>query len=195
MAFTGYIKTDTNPSKLFPKGHTFIITSINKSSEISSNFFIDFMISTYHKSAISDQRYNFLDIGATEPVADAKLDSTAFGGTITTYSATCPGYVKSWTSDAGIFTSNQNFDDHNTQWSITFNSYYSGTLASGNIAYMRFEFYKRDSSNNDTLLFSTSNYSIGTINNEQTKYIIPTGSVTTSDRLRIRCYIYEAPPM
>ena len=128
------------------------------------------------------------DEAATEPVTDESVNTTDFTGeTEDTYSTASTGYIKSWTSETGFFTSNQNFDDHNNEWVINYNNKYDGTPPVGQNLGITLEFYKRNAANSDTLLFSKDlSISIFKSVTGYSTTVHPTGSVLTTDRLRIR---------
>lgn len=196
MSWTGYFRTEQVASKS-GSGYSFTTTSINNSLENTCRHSIWFTLRLCHSSVLVDQVYYLHDDAPTEPATDGLISSTVYGGPYVEYSVTGnpPGYIKSFTSETGFFSSNQDFSKHYVKWKIKYFAKYSGTLDSGHTAFIKFEFYKRDSSNNDTFLFSVKD-GISTLTpldgTEQT--FSPSGSVTTSDRLRIRVYISSEVP-
>ncbi|MEA2036136.1 MAG: hypothetical protein U9O94_01405 [Nanoarchaeota archaeon] len=201
MAITTYFKTEKMPtsSKLSATGWLWITSTINQPNYINS-----IPTATKGKQYIIDTPGE-LDIychieSATEPAGDGKISTSDFNAlgsqTDTEYSATGdPVWIKSFTSDTGIFTSNQDFGATETRWLISYQSKYANKTA-GQIPFIKFYFYKRNASNADTLLFtaegSVNSFYIG---NGQSMYVTPTGSVATSDRLRIRVEGGEAAPV
>lgn len=197
MAWTGYFRTEQIPSKMWPKGHTFVLTSINQPIQlIQRPSLFTLMVSTRHSSADAAQNIYLHDDAPTEPVGDGSITMLIYGGPAVEYSATGdpPGYIKSFTSEAGFFSVNQNFSDHNTLWTITYAGRYAGAPPPGSVPYIRFEFYKRSALNVDTLLFKTLDLPIGLIISETTRTFVPSGSVTVADRLRIRVYVSSKIP-
>ena len=193
MVSTINFSTEQVASKLYPNGHCKINTSINNS--LTTN--------TYSTVLGFELRRTFSMLGtliylqseaATEPVSDDLLNFTVWNGPAVTYSVTAGNYVMSWTSDTGFFSVDTNFSEHDVKWIIYYLAWYTGTPQSGYTPVISFEFYKRDTANNDTLLFKTSNIGVTTLLNASTFSVAPTGSVTTSDRLRIRVKSAEVIP-
>jgi len=154
---------------------------------------------TRHGSAVTDNDIYLHEEAATEPNTDDSINATTFStDTEDTYSniADPPGYIMSFTSEAGIFTEDQDFDDHNTKWTLKWNAKYAGTPPIGTTAFIRFEFYKRNASNSDTKLFDVEPSGFSTLKSftGNSYSFTPTGSVLTTDRLRIRVYIGSAIP-
>jgi len=199
MAVTIYTKTEVDEviGKLYTNGWLGFETSINQTpyrEEI--------------RSASGQNKYrslasNGIDIychieAPTEPVGDGSIKTTDFATTgsetDTEYSGN--GIIKSFTSEAGFFTQNQNWDEHENLWTVHYQSKYANKT-SGYIPYIQFRFYKRDSSNNDTLLF-TEELSAGNdsfyIASGMSADFAPGGSVLTTDRLRIEVYGNERLP-
>jgi len=193
MAATLNLRTDQPPTKLYPDGHTKVMTSINQAAVPS--FIRSGSGSLKNQSIAPLSTSIYLHAAApTEPAGDGSVNTTDFTGlSATLYSVAAGNYIKSFTSEAGFFTSDIDFSVHEVKWNLTYSAYYTGTPTAGYTPYIRFYFYKRDSSNNDTLLFDIKP-SISTLVSEQSYTFLPTGSVTTSDRLRIRVYGGEQAP-
>ncbi|MEA2036713.1 MAG: hypothetical protein U9O94_04355 [Nanoarchaeota archaeon] len=193
MAVTIYTKTEKNEQsgKLYINGWLWFETSINvtPSREIIRSASGQ---SKARSIAANDTNIYCHQNAATEPNTDGNIKTSIFDDAETIYSGN--GYIKSFTSETGFFTSNQDFDEHENLWTMHYVNKYVN-LTSGYTPYMKVEFYKRDSSNNDTLLFSKE-VSVGSIyiSNGNNVDFAPTGSVTTSDRLRIRVYGGERAP-
>jgi len=201
MAITNYFKTekDYNTGKLTINGWLWFSTSINVTA-----------VKKWYKTANGSQAYQsiapattniYCHIEApTEPSAtDGSILTTDFSTTgsetDTEYSATgAPVTIKSFTSETGFFTSDQDFDSYNSTWGINYNNKYINATP-GYSPWMDFEFYKRDVSANDTLLFKTRmpqhTFYLG---NGYTGTFSPSGEVSASDRLRIRVVGGESIP-
>lgn len=131
---------------------------------------------------------------ATEPVTDGNIKFTTFDDSETIYTGS-GGYIKSFTSETSFFSSNQNFDASPIAWTIYWNGKVTG-ISPGYQGYIKFEFYKRNTSNVDTLLFSADTSCPGFYSvSGNTLNVVPAGSVTTADRLRIRVEMGERLPV
>lgn len=132
------------------------------------------------------------DASPTEPTTDGTVSLTDFSGmSVKNYTATSSGYIKSFTSEAGIFTTNQTLSG---VWNFTFQGKVSG-LTPGFSGFIKFEFYKRDTSNIDTLLFGFEEpLPLFPPVFGKTLNISASGSVLTTDRLRIRVHVSERLP-
>ena len=104
------------------------------------------------------------------------------------------GYIHSFTSSSGIFTADQMLDIQ-PMWNIHYNAKNTG-VDEGNVGNIRFMFYKRDAANRDTFLFSSQYQGIGSIYalSGLTLIATPQGTVATTDRLRIRVYMWQSLP-
>jgi len=125
------------------------------------------------------------DDAAPEPVTDGLISSGSFVGAEVEYSGGA-GVIHSFTSSGSFFSFDQGLNV-NGDWTIYYNAKATG-VGSGYVAYITFEFYKRDTNDNDTHLWSQTVRAIGGLYSP-TGYTIatsPTGTVTTNDRLRIR---------
>uniref|UniRef100_A0A6H1ZNZ2 Uncharacterized protein n=1 Tax=viral metagenome TaxID=1070528 RepID=A0A6H1ZNZ2_9ZZZZ len=132
----------------------------------------------------------------TEPSGDGSILLTTFNDIETEYSGT--GYLKSFTSETGIFDFDQDLGANAEDlWTIHFNAK-TIDVPVGETAFIRFEFYKRDSSNNDTVMFTPEYITgIGTFYSAVglTLSVYPYDwkdyydtTVDTTDRLRCRVY-------
>lgn len=134
------------------------------------------------------------DASPTEPTTDGSISFTDFTSLFRVQYTTSssPSFIKSFTSEAGIFTSNQTFS---AVWNIWYQAYATG-VAVGLTPSITFKFYKRNTSNSDTLLFQSLKTSIPSAPTLQrfNLNINSMGSVTTSDRLRIRVEVEESLP-
>ena len=193
MSSVGKFRTQQIPSKFFSNGDSWLLTSINGITD--RVYYPSMMPLVVGMEFISKDTSLYLHAAApTEPVGDGSINTTDFTGeSAVTYSGAPGGYIKSFTSESGIFTSNQDFSSPPTNWTLYYIAYYTGTPASGRTPALKFEFYKRNSSNVDTLLFSKE-VNLSNLSNERTVSVTPTGTVTTSDRLRIRIYYWEKIP-
>lgn len=195
MAATHYFKTEVNEStgKLYIGGWLWFNTSINQTPVVGA--YRSGSQSTKWKSQppLGTKIYCHIET-PTEPAGDGQILTSTFDDSETEYSLTGSGYIKSFTSEAGIFTADQDFSEHEALWRVYYNNKVINVTAGYN-AYMQFQFYKRDSSNVDTLLFTAevpqnSSY----LGNGYSTTFSPTGSVATTDRLRIRVYGGERLP-
>ena len=192
MAYTGYTKTEKNAGAKW-NGWLWLRTYINQNPERTmrrqssgSQHFI--------RDWTTEQKIYCHQNAAPEPVADGHIKTVIFDDAETEYSGGV-GYIKSFTSSSGIFTSNQDLSIQ-PQWTAYFTAKNTG-LTSGYIGHFKLEIYKRNTSNNDTLLFSTTYYPIPTVYSAAGLSLVlsPAGTVTISDRLRIRVYMFEKLPI
>jgi hypothetical protein len=130
---------------------------------------------------------------APEPVTDGHILTSVFDDSETEYSGS--GYIKSFTSSSGIFTRNHSLDIYNADWICHFNAKNTG-VSSNNVGVFGVEVYKRDTSNNDTLLGLAEYEGIQILYSVSgLSMIVPVaGDVTTLDRLRIRIYMSQRLP-
>lgn len=193
MAYTGYFKTEKN-SGAKTNGWLWLATYINQTparterrQATGSNHYI------WDWSGASPLNIYCHQNAAPEPVSDGHILTSIFDDSETEYSGGV-GYIKSFTSSSGIFTFNQNFALH-PNWTMYFTAKNSG-VTPGYTGYFKAEVYKRNASNVDTLLFSSTYHPISIIYSAVgiSEPLYPSGSVTTSDRLRIRIRMYEAAP-
>ncbi|MCK9370426.1 hypothetical protein M0R04_11000, partial [Candidatus Dojkabacteria bacterium] len=179
MASTLNFKTDQPPAKLTPAGHTKIATSINQTAIKSYIRSGSGSLKNQNLTPVSTNIYIHA-AAPTEPAGDGSINTTDFTGlSATLYSAAAGNYIKSFTSETSFFTADKDFDNEEAIWTITYVAYYSGTPTEGYTPYVKFQFYKRDSSNVDTSLFSVRP-TISTLVSEQSYSFRPRGSVTTS---------------
>jgi len=190
MAYVGYFKTEKN-SGAKSNGWLWLDTTINVDPDRITRQLATGSIQ-FTRDWGSQNIYCHQN-AAPEPVSDGHILTSTFDDLETTYSG-ATGYIKSFTSSTGFFTKDVDLGVC-PEWTIYFNAKNTG-VDRGYIGYITFEFYKRNALNNDTFLFSveynpiTSFYSfIGYTVNVQ-----PTGSVTTSDRLRIRVKMGQKVP-
>jgi hypothetical protein len=193
MALTVYFKTEkaATTTKFGNAGYLWVDTSIGSTPVLSQQYG---PCGSVKFSNIADATHRFyLHIHEpTEPAGDGAIVTDVFTGSETEYSGL--GFIKYFTSEAGIFSANTNFSEHECVWTISYMAKYANATA-GYSPYIRFYFYKRDTSNNDTLLFYVS-ASLGTLYSVSpyTVNVVPSGSVTTDDRLRIGVYGGESLP-
>lgn len=186
MAFSGYFYTEKVKGAR-NDAWTFCGTTINGTL---GNIILDSSIGSirYLRSVGLVTDIYLYSTEPTEPAGDGLISLTEFSGTVEdAYSGADGEIVKSFTSEAGFFTSNQNFGQQEDTWVIHYNCK-SVDIDAGYNGYIQFFFYKRDTDNNDTLLFSSNKFS-STIFKSQSGYnntVIITGSVATTDRLRIK---------
>lgn len=191
MAYLGYTKTEKNAGAKW-NGWLWLSTYINQNP-----------IRTMRRQASGSQHfirewptdtktYCHQD-AAPEPVADGHVKTAIFDDAETEYSGAA-GYIKSFTSSSGIFTFNQDLSIQ-PQWTAYFTAKNTG-LTSGYVGHFKLEVYKRNASNNDTLLFSSEYSPVPGVYPAAGLSLVlhPAGSVTTADRLRIRVYMHEAQP-
>ena len=192
MAYTGYTKTEKNTGAKW-NGWLWLSTYINQNPERTMR-----RQSSGSQHLIRDwtteQKIYCHQDAAPEPVADGHIKTVIFDDAEMEYSGGV-GYIKSFTSSSGIFTSNQDLSIQ-PQWIAYFTAKNTG-LTSGYTGYFKIEICKRNSSNNDTLLFSTAYHPISGFyfTSGLTLILNPAGMVTTSDRLRIRVYMFEGLPI
>ena len=192
MAFTGYTKTEQNvtTTKGAKSGWLIVDTTINQAvifKQICTG-----MRSTKNSAVTPTYNRVYCHLETpTEPAGDGQILTSVFDDAETEYSGGA-GYIKSFTSEAGIFTANQNFGSSETLWIIYYNA--KGALIDeGYAAWIQFEFYKRNTSNVDTSLFNVKVdmdefYSV----TGYSTTVAPSGTVTTDDRLRIRVKVGES---
>jgi len=193
MVFTGYFKTEqVSGGKV--TGWSDVDTSINQpvTKVIISSLILGQMKNT--EAAIGTTIYmqnEASDLGGVYKI----LNTTIWGGPDTAYSGTdtaVPIYVCA--SAATIFTSDQDFSEHNVLWTVDYNGK-ADEIDEGYNAFLDFKFYKRDAGGTETFLFTIR----GTISDfyeisamQVTGY--PAGSVATTDRLVIKVYFGEVLP-
>lgn len=191
MAYTGYFKTEKNTGAKW-NGWLWLSTYINQNpartvrrQASGSQHFI--------REWPTDTKIYCHQNAAPEPVADGHIKTVIFDDAETEYSGAA-GYIKSFTSSSGIFTSNQDLGIQ-PQWIVYYCAKNTGVLPSY-VGNFRLEIYKHDTSNNDTHLFSASHSPVPSIypGSGATMILYPTGTVTTNDRLRIRIYMNASLP-
>lgn len=195
-AWVGYFRTEVVASKISPVGGSKVLTTINQPVNDVCRMSLFFQIEHIHLVNLSTTIYMQSE-AATEPAGDKLLNETTWSGPSAEYSASGdpPGYIVSFTTDTGFFDADTDFDDHNASWTISYFARYTGTPPSGTTPYTHIEFYKRDESNTDTLLFSVKGGCASILVSEPYQITVtPTGTVATTDRLRIRIYISAAVP-
>lgn len=121
---------------------------------------------------------------APEPASDGTITSGSFDASETEYSGGS-GVIKGFTSSGSFFLYDQPLAV-GEDWTIYYNAKVFDVPVD-NIGTMTWAFYKRDTDDNDTFLWSTTVTNIGTIYGLTglTVTTAPTGTVTTTDRLRI----------
>ena len=125
------------------------------------------------------------DEAATEPNTDGGITTSVFDVSEVIYSAGA-GIIHSFTSEAGFFTADQPLN-LGSDWTIYYNAKATGVTI-GFDAFITWSFYKRDTDDNDTLLWSETVVGIGPFYGFAglTTTTTPSGIVTSDDRLRIR---------
>ena len=183
VAFTGYFKTERNPSAPIVNGWQWLDTTINQIPDI-----IQYQCNGsihYRRELLGNTEIYCHDDAAPEPVTDGLISSGPFVGSEVVYSGPI-GILHSFTSAGSFFSFDQGLDVDG-DWTIYYNAKATG-VDSGYTAFIIFAFYKRDTNNNDTHLWSHTVRAIGGLYSP-TGYTVatsPTGTVTTNDRLRIR---------
>jgi hypothetical protein len=196
MAYTGYFKTEKNVGAKW-NGWLWLATYINKVPGRTIR-----RLSTgsthYIWNWATVQNIYCHQNAADEPSGDGRILTSIFDDTETEYSG-AEGYIKSFTSSDPtganrLFTSNQDFSVH-PAWTVWFTAKNDG-VSPGYQGVFRLEVYKRNTSNVDTFLFSSEYQPITSIYPSAglSMPMYPSGTVTTSDRLRLRIYMYEALP-
>jgi hypothetical protein len=190
MAYTGYFKTEKNLAAKI-NGWLWLTTYLNAPpSRIAT------------KQATGSKHYRWVwwpvfiychQETPTEPVTDGQILTMSFDDAETEYSGSV-GYIKSFTSETGFITRNQDLLIQ-PNWTVYFNAK-NTDVAPGYQGYFKVEIYKRNSSNVDTLLCSAQYAPITTLYSGTgiTLTLIPSGNITTSDRLRIRIAMGEQLP-
>jgi len=191
MAYVGYTKTEKNAGAKW-NGWLWLETYINVTPERTIR-----RLSTGSTQYIYDwttvQNIYCHQNAAPEPVSDGHILTSVFDDAETEYSGSA-GYIKSFTSSTGFFTFDQDLSLQ-PSWTCYYNAKNTGVTAPA-VGHFRLYVYKRNSSNVDTFLFSTVYYPITTLylNSGYSLILNPTGTVTTSDRLRIRVFMFEQVP-
>lgn len=190
MPYTGYFKTEKNTGAKW-NGWLWLVTCINQIPGRTSR-----RMSTGSEHFIwkwpTQNIYCHQD-APTEPSGDGQILTSTFDDAETEYSGAA-GYIKSFTSETGFFSFNQDFSLH-PAWTAYFTVKHSG-LAPNYIGYFDLEIYKRDASNVDTFLFAAEYIPTGTIYPAAglSMPLYPTGAVTTDDRLRVRVKMAQRLP-
>lgn len=191
MAYVGYFKTEMNVGAK-SNGWLWLETYINQTPTRTTKILYTGS-QHFERNWGATQNIYCHQNAAPEPVTDGHILTSTFDDAETEYSGSA-GYIKSFTSSSGFFAFDQDLAIHPT-WIAHFNAKNAG-LTPGYIGNFKLEVYKRNTSNNDTLLFAATYNPVGTIYNavglSLTMY--PDGTVTTSDRLRIRINMYESLP-
>lgn len=196
MAYTGFIKTEDNPGAK-TNGWLWLETYINKNPLRTARKLATGSIH-YHRSWAGGMGSPYTKLychqnAAPEPVTDGHILTSVFDDATTEFSAGA-GYIHSFTSSSGIFTADQTLDIQ-PQWNIHYNAKNTG-VAKGYVGNILFKFYKRDAANRDTLLFTSQFQGVGNIYSGigLTLIATPQGTVLTTDRLRIRVYMWQSLP-
>lgn len=115
------------------------------------------------------------------------MNTTASNGPVAEYSSTSTSTpIYEAITNSSPFGSNQDLSKHNVKWKVSHQSKVANVPV-GETAFMQFKFYKVDSSDNETLLFTIED-SVGTFYGVSTAEGFPSGSVTTSDRLCMKVF-------
>lgn len=183
MAFVGYFKTEKNAFGPLIKGWQWINTTINQDPDI-----IQYQCngSVHYRRELTGSVDIFChDDAAPEPVTDGLIAAGPFVGSEVEYSGG-PGVIHSFTSAGSFFSFNQNLNIDG-DWTIYYNAKAAG-VDDGYTAFITFAFYKRDTDDNDTLLWSEKIRGVSALYSPAgyTFVTTPAGAVTTDDRLRIR---------
>jgi hypothetical protein len=123
------------------------------------------------------------------------LNTTTWDGGEVEYSGTDTAVpIYSCITASGVFTSDQDFAEHQTEWVLHYMGKYADKPVGEN-AYLYFKFYKVASDDTETYLFQMrggilSLYSVDWYSTT----VMPTGSVTTSDRLCIKVFFGSEVP-
>lgn len=189
MAFVGYFKTEKNLAAKV-NGWMWLKHYLNSSP---SRICTCQATGSKHYRWVWWQNYLYCHQETpTEPITDGQILSSSFDDAETEYSGAA-GYIHSFTSESGFITINQDLAQQ-PEWTLYYNAKCSGTRP-GYVGFFIIEIYKRNSSNVDTLLCAAETL-VGTAYSAVglTLLITPSGSITTSDRLRIRISMGERLP-
>ena len=192
MAVVVYFKTEKDEvdSKLYTNGWLWFETSINNTPARETIRSASGQSKHRSLAAVDENIYCHIE-APTEPVGDGSIKTTDFvtTGTETDTEYSGNGIIKSFTSETGFFSAVQNWDTHENLWIAHWTGRYANKT-SGYSPYIQFRFYKRDASNNDTLLFTIEPSSLSTfaLANGYSTSFSPAGTVATTDRLRIEVY-------
>ena len=182
MAFVGYTKTERNPLALV-KGWLWISTTINTGTDIIQHYCNGSM---HYRREVVGEGINIYchDDAAPEPITDGEIRTSVFDDAEVEYSGPA-GVIHSFTSAGSFFSFDQSMNV-GSDWTIYYNAKVSG-VTGGWTPFIIFSFYKRDTGDNDTFLWSQRAH-VGTLYNIFGLDVdtTPVGSVTTADRLRIR---------
>jgi len=202
MAFTGYFKTEQNVAAKC-NGWLWVETPLNNEATAGSSGIIQnnshIIVPGEGSAPAVDTNIYCHQEEPTEPSGDGSILLDVFDDSETEYSGS--GYVKYFTSEEGFITVNQDYSEaiwDGVIWTVHYNARFID-VPSGYSPIFRASFYKRDSDNNDTLMFQAfiqpggiSFYSVVGL----TCYAEPynwTGytdnAITTDDRLRIGIFL------
>lgn len=191
MAYIGYFKTEKNPGAKW-NGWLWLQTYINMTPirtirQLSTGSIV------YMRTWTSVQNVYCHSETPTEPVTDGQILTSVFDDAEIEYNGPA-GYIYSFTSETGFITANQDLSVQ-PAW-IAYFTAKNLNVSSGYTGHFSLEIYKRNSSNNDTLLFSSTYVGVPGVYPAAglTMSLTPTGTIITTDRLRIRIYMYEAIP-
>ena len=184
MSFTGYIKTEKNLGAKW-NGWLWLTTTINASIDIIQHQCNGSC--HYRRDIASDTGENIYchSEAAPEPITDGEIRTSIFDSAEIEYSGGA-GIIKSFTSATSFFDTDQDLGEAGEDWTIYYNAKVFD-VPPGNTGWMAWSFYKRDTDDNDTLLWFKTVFSIAlayTISGRSTT-TTPIGTVTTADRLRI----------
>lgn len=181
MAYVGFFKSEKNKVGL-SDGWLWLSTTINQDADLlikgsAGNTHYDFEVQGSTNIYCHDE-------AATEPITDGNITTSVFDVSEVEYSGPA-GTIHNFTSETGFFTADQTLN-LGTVWTIYYNAKASG-VDLGFTATITWTFYKRDTGDNDTELWSKTVVGVGALYgfaglNTTT---IPQGMVTTDDRLRI----------
>jgi hypothetical protein len=192
MAYTGYFKTEKNVGAKW-NGWLWLETYINQSPNRKT---ILLTTGSQHFERAWDSTTDIYchKNAAPEPVTDGHIKTTVFDEVEQEWSGSA-GYIHSFTSSSGIFTTNQDLSLQ-PNWTVYWNARNTG-VSPGYSGHFKVEVHKRNVSNKDTLLFASTHQGVLGIYSGigYAMTMSPAGTVTTSDRLRIRVFMHEAIPV
>jgi len=206
MAFTGYTKTEKNAAAK-TNGWLWVETCLNNEPTSGASGIIQpgiiMVPSAGGAPSVDTNIYCHIE-EPTEPAGDGSILLDVFDDAETEYSGS--NYVKYFTSEAGFITVNQDYSDpiyENQYWTVHYNAKFSD-VPSGYSSIFKVSFYKRDSDNNDTLMFEafaqpggTSLYNaigLTCLANPYGWTGYTDNNISTNDRLRIGVLLSYALP-